>query len=139
MILTLSKTQSLSSRKLDHMKDEFGDDIKIIMETVDTSDPMNPRTVKKGYGFKAIISDDEDAYNDRDTTANKEYKVCSISIEDIKKVNSEQDASIPTPPKSLKKAEGLEISVDNGSNFQITTEKVDGFKQYYNLRIERDY
>ena len=137
-MLNQQQLQKRTKFYMNHLKEQVGKDIKIITKEVDLSNPANPKVNNVSYDFKCILERDEDAYANT-SVDNMEYKVCSILIEDIENVNEENDANIPTPPKSMKKQEGLEISVDNGSNYSIREENLDGFGLFYRLRIEREY
>lgn len=123
---------------MNHMKNEFGSDVEILTKVVDLTNPAKPKIKKKAFKFKCILEEDEDAY-EKNAVDNKEYKICSILIKDIEEVNATQGANIPVPPKSLKKEEGLEIKIDDGTPFQIREENVDGYGLFYRLRIEREY
>jgi len=132
--------ETQSKTLLNQIKNEFGATIKIVTPTLDLSNPAHPRKITKSFPIKALLQEDSDTYNNRDITTNKEYKICSILIDDIIEVNNTYNANIPIPPSSLKKNEGTSISIDNGSDFQITSETVDGLSgMFFKLRLERDY
>jgi hypothetical protein len=117
-------------------KSAVGWDIKLIASELIVTDPFNPNplTVRKEYPLKAIISRNEDKYLSNTQNNNTEFKLCKIFVQDLLTLIAE-GANIEVD--GLKKS-NVTISIDKGTDFQITNERLEGFnKQLIVLEIER--
>lgn len=114
-----------------------GWDIKLVTTEFDTSNPFNQgNQVKVEYSLKGLISRNQDKVEEELQNDNKEFMLCKVFVEDLQElINDGANLSI----NSLKKM-NVTVKIDNGLEFQITRERLEGFnKQMVVLDIERSY